>query len=79
MPVALTKSTMIAAHSGLNDAHRVGRLQLILAEGHRQRWAVAPTLTGLGVGEGGLRSSVPEMPLDSGTNQPTQLFVVHST
>jgi hypothetical protein len=66
-------------HRRFDNAHRVGLLQLILAEGHRCRRAVSPELTWPWVSEGGLGNSRAEMPLNGGADQPAKLFFVHST
>jgi hypothetical protein len=70
--VTFAEAAVVAAHRGLDQAHRVavGSFEPILTEGNRHWLAdgVAPKLRGLGRSEGGLGSRGPEMPLNGSTN-----------
>ena len=83
MSVALTETTMVALHSGLDQTTRVagGPFEPVLTErdGYVLAAGVSPKLSGLCVSEGGLRGCCSDMSLNSGTNQRAQLVVVHST
>jgi hypothetical protein len=86
--VTFAEAAVIATHRGLDQTHRVvfGALELVLTETDRHRWfagaaegRISTKLAGCFASEVGLGGRIPEMTLNSGTDQQSEFFFVHST